>query len=53
MSMTQLEEIYDLYSMVLKRVQEANKLHDEQKKGEISELGKQAITEFSSMKQRK
>ena len=52
MSMTQLEEIYDLYSMVLKRVQEANKLHDEQKKGEISELGKQAITEFNSMKQR-
>lgn len=52
MSMTQLEEVYDLYSMVLKRVQEANKLFDEKRKGEISEQGERIMAEFGGMKKR-
>lgn len=52
MSMEQLEEVYDLFKMVLQKVREANKLFDENQKARITELGDRGIQEFSNKKKR-
>ena len=53
MSMSQLEEVYDLYRMVLTNIRNANKLFNEARQETVEELGYSVYSEIQDVTKRK